>query len=66
MQGRRSRSQELDALFVDTGGATIFPLTALLIDGEPHPDDFAVPGDRAGDRLQLRQGRPRPRRLRRR
>jgi len=34
-------SQELDALFVDTGGATIFPLTTLLIDGEPHPDDFS-------------------------
>jgi hypothetical protein len=33
-------SQELDALFVDTGGATIFPLHALLIDGEPHRDDF--------------------------
>jgi hypothetical protein len=33
-------SQELDALFVDTGGATIFPLHALLIDGEPHPNDF--------------------------
>jgi hypothetical protein len=32
-------SQELDALFVDTGGATIFPLHTLLIDGEPHPDD---------------------------
>jgi hypothetical protein len=35
-------SQELDALFVDTGGATIFPLHALLIDGEPHPDDGFV------------------------
>ena len=34
-------SQELDALFVDIGGATIFPLTALLIDGEPHADEFA-------------------------
>ena len=33
-------SQELDALFLDTGGATIFPLATLLIDGEPHPDDF--------------------------
>ncbi len=32
--------QELDAQFVDTGGATIFPLAALLIGGEPHPDDF--------------------------
>jgi hypothetical protein len=32
-------SQELDALFVDTGGATIFPLHTLLIDGEPHPDE---------------------------
>ena len=35
-------SQELDALFVDTGGATIFPLHALLIDGEPHSDDGFV------------------------
>jgi hypothetical protein len=34
-------SQELDAEFVDTGGATIFPLALLLIDGEPHPDDFS-------------------------
>ena len=25
---------------MDTGGATIFPLAALLINGEPHPDDF--------------------------
>jgi hypothetical protein len=33
-------SQELDALFVDTGGATIFPLASLLIEGEPHPDDY--------------------------
>jgi hypothetical protein len=33
-------SQELDALFVDTGGATIFPLHALLIEGEPQRDDF--------------------------
>jgi hypothetical protein len=32
--------QELDAQFIDTGGATIFPLSLLLIDGEPHPDDF--------------------------
>jgi hypothetical protein len=31
-------SQELNALFVDVGGATIFPLHTLLIDGEPHPD----------------------------
>ena len=35
-------SQELDALFVDTGGATIFPLHTLLIDGEPHSDDGFV------------------------
>jgi hypothetical protein len=35
-------SQELDALFVDTGGATIFPLHALLIDGQPHSDDDFV------------------------
>ena len=34
-------SQELDGLFVDLGGATIFPIANLLIDGEPHPDDFA-------------------------
>jgi hypothetical protein len=33
-------SQELDAQFVDTSGAAIFPLANLLIDGEPHPDDF--------------------------
>ena len=33
-------SQELDAEFVDMAGSTIFPLSALLIDGEPHPDDF--------------------------
>jgi hypothetical protein len=33
--------QELDAQFVDTGGATIFPLATLLLEnGEPHPDDF--------------------------
>jgi hypothetical protein len=32
-------SQELDAVFLDTGGATIFPLHALLIHGEPHSDD---------------------------
>jgi hypothetical protein len=32
-------SQELDALFVDIAGSTIFPLSALLIDNEPHPDD---------------------------
>ena len=35
-------SQELDALFVDQGGATIFPLHVLLLEnGEPHGDDFA-------------------------
>jgi hypothetical protein len=33
-------SQELDALFVDMAGATIFPLHALLVDGEPHRDDL--------------------------
>jgi hypothetical protein len=37
-------SQELDAVFLDTGGASIFPLHALLIaspsgEPEPHPDD---------------------------
>jgi hypothetical protein len=35
-------SQELDAQFVDLGGATIFPISALLLEGsEPHPDDFS-------------------------
>jgi hypothetical protein len=33
-------AQELDALFVDVSGASIFPLQNLLVDGEPHPDDF--------------------------
>jgi hypothetical protein len=34
-------SQELDAQFVDLGGATIFPISALLLEnGEPHRDDF--------------------------
>jgi hypothetical protein len=32
-------SQELDALFLDTGGASIFPLHLMLDDGEPHADD---------------------------
>jgi hypothetical protein len=32
--------QEFDAVFLDTAGSTIFPLSLLLIDGEPHPDDF--------------------------
>jgi hypothetical protein len=32
-------SQELDAIFLDVGGASIFPLNLLLVDGEPHPDD---------------------------
>jgi hypothetical protein len=32
-------SQELDAVFLDTGGASIFPLSAFLIDGEPRPDE---------------------------
>jgi hypothetical protein len=32
-------SQELDALFVDVAGSTIFPIDRLLLDGEPHPDD---------------------------
>jgi hypothetical protein len=31
-------SQELDAVFLDVSGASIFSLAALLIDGEPHPD----------------------------
>jgi hypothetical protein len=35
-------SQELDALLIDTGGATIFPFHALLIDGEPHSDEGFV------------------------
>jgi hypothetical protein len=33
-------AQELDALFVDMAGATIFPIGALLVDGAPHPNDF--------------------------
>jgi hypothetical protein len=34
-------SQELDALFLDTSGASIFPLSMLLdAAGQPHPDDF--------------------------
>jgi hypothetical protein len=33
-------SQELDAVFLDTSGASIFPLNLILIDGAPHPDDF--------------------------
>ena len=37
-------SQELDAMFVDTGGATIFPLALLLENGEPHRDDFPCQG----------------------
>jgi hypothetical protein len=37
-------SQELDAVFLDTGGASIFPLNAFLIasasgEMQPHPDD---------------------------
>jgi hypothetical protein len=33
-------SQELDAVFLDTSGASIFPLSLLLMDdGAPHPDD---------------------------
>jgi hypothetical protein len=32
-------SQELDAIFLDIAGSTIFPLGSLLIAGEPHPDD---------------------------
>jgi hypothetical protein len=32
-------SQELDAVFLDVGGASIFPLHLLLEDGQPHPDD---------------------------
>jgi hypothetical protein len=33
-------SQELDAVFLDVGGASIFPLSALLDEnGEPHADD---------------------------
>jgi len=32
-------AQELDALFIDMAGATLFPLGDLLIDGQPHPDD---------------------------
>jgi hypothetical protein len=33
-------SQELDGVFLDTAGASIFPLSALLDEnGEPHPDN---------------------------
>lgn len=35
-------SQELDALFVSLEGMSIFPLAALLEDGEPVPDDGGV------------------------
>jgi hypothetical protein len=33
-------SQELDALFVDVAGSTIFPINLLLTDGQPHADEF--------------------------
>jgi hypothetical protein len=32
-------SQELDALFVDVAGTALFPLSLMLIDGEPYPND---------------------------
>jgi hypothetical protein len=32
-------SQELDAVFLDTAGSSIFPLHLLLEDGQPHPDE---------------------------
>ena len=55
-------SQELDAIFLDTGGASIFPLNMLLLDGEPHPDDGW-----ACDYVSVAidKGRSRSRRLRR-
>jgi hypothetical protein len=40
-------SQELDALFVDAGGATIFPLTTLLIDGVPTTFRAKLSGSRS-------------------
>ena len=46
--------QELDALFLDTGGATIFPLALLLENGEPHPDDFPCQMLGLDDRQQQR------------
>jgi hypothetical protein len=68
-------SQELDALFVDMGGATIFPLHARLFDGEPHSDaennrsplpltaQRKVSGTRrpsSVNRFQIADGRPNP------
>ena len=35
-------SQELDALFVSLEGMSIFPLSSLLVDGEPVPDDVPI------------------------
>jgi hypothetical protein len=35
-------AQELDALFVDMAGVSIFPLAALLENGQPVADDMAV------------------------
>ena len=35
-------SQELDALFVSLEGMSIFPLSSLLVDGEPVPDDGPI------------------------
>jgi hypothetical protein len=35
-------SQELDALFVSLEGMSIFPLAALLADGQPAPDDGPI------------------------
>ena len=40
MVRQEEAAQELDALFVDMAGATLFPISALLVDGQPHPDDF--------------------------
>jgi hypothetical protein len=35
-------SQELDAVFLDTAGSSIFPLHLLLEDGQPHADEGFV------------------------
>ena len=35
-------NQELDALFVSLEGMSIFPLAALLVNGEPVPDDWQI------------------------
>ena len=44
-------SQEIDALFVDLGGVAIFPLSALLKDGQPVADDGPI--DTIGMTIEL-------------